>query len=63
MKQENLKNKSHEERMTLLRESQEKVRSLQFNLKLGKVQDTTSIRKAKRMIARVLTMMRHGEKS
>lgn len=61
MKHEDVKHKSREELEGMLKEYREKLRSLQFNLKLGKVQDTTAIQKAKRMIARIVTMMHYGQ--
>lgn len=65
MKHETFKNMSQQDLHTELLQATEKLRSLQFNLKLGKVQDTTTIGKTKRMIARILTALQihYGEKA
>lgn len=57
MKTEELKQKSEKELERILQENREKLRQLQFDLVSGKVKNVREIRKIKRDIARMLTML------
>ncbi len=52
-----LKIKSEGELISLLKENQEKLRSLKFDLAAGKVKNVTEFRKLKKIIARILTFL------
>ena len=62
MKKTNVHSKTREELLALLKENQELLRRLNFDLTLGKVQDTSALKRAKKEIARVLTVLesKHG---
>lgn len=62
MKKTNVHSKTRDELLALLKESQEQLRRLNFDLLLGKVQDTSALKRAKKEIARVLTVLKtkHG---
>ena len=53
-----LKIKSEGELVSLLKENQEKLRSLKFDLAAGKVKNVTEFRKLKKIIARILTFLK-----
>lgn len=55
MKISEIKQKPKKELERLLREDQEKLRQLRFDLSAGKVKNVREIRKIKKDIARILT--------
>jgi large subunit ribosomal protein L29 len=57
MKIGEIKQKSKKELERLLREDQEKLRQLRFDLSAGKVKNVREIRKIKKDIARILTII------
>ncbi len=57
MKAKELEQKSKEELETLLREKREKLQKLKFDLNLGKLKNVREIRKVKKDIARILTIL------
>lgn len=57
MKIKELRQKTKEELQILLRESQEKFRSLRFDLQLKKLKNVREIRKIKKFIAQILTLL------
>ena len=65
MKKQELTNKTEKELWDLVVETKRRLRSLLFDLKLAKLQDTSALRKAKKEIARALTVLKikHGTKS
>jgi len=60
MKANELRQKSQSELQKLLRESREKLRQLRFGLVSGKVKNVREIRKTRRDVARILTIMKHN---
>lgn len=54
---EELKRKSKEELETILKEEREKLLKLKTDKILGKLKDTSQIKKTKRKIARILTIL------
>ena len=62
MKKTNVHSKTRDELLALLKENQEQLRRLNFDLMLGKVQDTSALKRVKKEIARVLTVLEstHG---
>ena len=65
MKKQELTNKTEKELWDLVVETKKRLRSLLFDLKLAKLQDTSALRKAKKEIARALTVLKtkYGTKS
>lgn len=59
MKINELRQKSKSELQKFLAESREKLRQLRFDLESGKVKNVREIRKIKKEIARILTIMKH----
>ena len=57
-----LKNKPTAEMLSLLRDSEEKLRGLRFQLALGKVKSVQEIRFLRKNIARIKTLLRQNEK-
>lgn len=57
MKSKELKQKSKKELQRLLQEDREKLRQLRFDLSAGKVKNVREIRKIKKDIARIMTML------
>jgi len=58
MKTTEIRKKSKSELDKLLRESKNKVRALRFDLASGKVKNVREIRKTKKDIARILTILK-----
>ncbi len=58
MKTKELEQKNKPELENILKEIQEKLRQLRFNLASGKVKNVREIRKTKKDIARILTVMK-----
>ncbi len=58
MKINELRQKSREELEKSLQDSREKLRQLRFDLSAGKVKNVREIRRIKKEIARILTMIR-----
>lgn len=52
-----LKSKSHAEMQKELRESQTKLRDLKFDLAAGKVKNVSEIKKLKKVVARLSTLI------
>ena len=63
MKIGELRQKSKGELQKLLRENREKLRALNFDLASGKVKNVREIRKIKKNIARILTLIKEKEKN
>lgn len=63
MKKIDVKVKTKEELHALLKENHDQLRRLYFDLKLGKLQDTSALKRMKKDIARILNVlhMNHGE--
>jgi len=61
MKTLELKNKSKSELNKMLEGRRERLRQLCFDLAQGKVKDTSQIKKTKKDIARVLTLLKNLE--
>jgi len=57
MKVSEIKQKSKKELQRLLRNDQDKLRQLRFNLASGKVKNVREIRQIKKDIARILTIL------
>ena len=57
MKIKEIKQKSKKELKRILHESQERLRQLRFDLSAGKVKNVREIRKIKKDIARILTIL------
>ena len=57
MKLEEIKEKTKEELDKMLKDERENLRKLRFNLASGKVKNVREIRKVKKDIARVLTLL------
>lgn len=57
MKTAELKQKSKQELNRLLRESKEKLRVLNFDLQMKQSKNVRDIRKTKKLIARILTII------
>lgn len=62
MKTSEIKNKSEKELNRFLMEKKEKIRDLRFLLSQGKVKNIREIRKAKKDIARILTVVNKNKK-
>jgi large subunit ribosomal protein L29 len=61
MKIAELRQKTKQDLEILLRDSREKLRQLYFDLSAGKVKNVREIRKIKKEIARILTLIKnHG---
>lgn len=58
MKIEELRQRPKEELQKILQENQEKLRQLRFDLSSGKVKNVREIRKIKKDIARILTLLK-----
>ena len=59
MKITEIRKKSKSELDKLLQESKKKIRALRFALASGKVKNVREIRKIKKDVARILTIMKH----
>jgi ribosomal protein L29 len=57
MKPEELKNQTKDELRRRLDETRGKLRDLQFNIQLKQSKNVREIRKAKKLIARILTVL------
>ena len=62
MKANEFQRKSETELKNLLRDDREKLRQLHFDLSSGKVKNVRGIRKIKKDIARILTMLKLCQK-
>jgi len=58
MKAQELRQKSKTELQKLLQDSQERLRQLRFDLAAGKVKNVREVRKIKKEIARILTLLK-----
>jgi len=58
MKLKELKEKNELELQKLLQESREKLRQLRFDLSAGKVKNVKEVRKLKKEIAQILTLLK-----
>jgi large subunit ribosomal protein L29 len=58
MKTKELQQKSKSELQKILADSREKLRQLRFNLAAGKVKNVREVRKIKKDIAKVLTLLK-----
>ena len=58
MKISELRQKTESELKKILRESREKLRQLRFDLVAGKVKNVREIRKIKKEIAQILTLLK-----
>ena len=63
MKANELRQKSQLELQKLLQESREKLRQLRFGLVSGKVKNVREIRKTRRDVARMLTVLNQKSKA
>lgn len=63
MRFDDLRKKSEKELRLLLSENREKVRDLRFKLASRQLKDVRSLRKLKRQIAQVLTLLNQKKKS
>ncbi len=61
MKPKELRQKSKIELQKLLQENRERLRVLRFDLAAGKIKNVREIRKVKKDIARILTVLRNYE--
>jgi large subunit ribosomal protein L29 len=61
MRSTELRQKSKAELQKILQDNHEKLRSLRFDLSSGKVKNVREIRKIKKDIARILTLLRNYE--
>jgi ribosomal protein L29 len=52
------KQKTEKELLEILNQSYEELRRLRFQLRLGELKDVSAIKKQKRKIARILTVLR-----
>jgi large subunit ribosomal protein L29 len=57
MKFSELKNLPKEELKRLLIQNRERLKDLTFNLSFGKIKDSSQIKKTKKIIARILTLL------
>lgn len=62
MKAFELRKKSKEDLEKILKEKRERLRKLKFDLSLGKLKNVREIRKTKKDIARILTIIKEYEK-
>ncbi|MDP3995633.1 MAG: 50S ribosomal protein L29 [bacterium] len=60
MKLEELRKKTEEEILKILQDNREKLRQLRFGLAAGKVKNVREIRKIKKEVARILTLLKRG---
>ncbi len=60
MKLEELRKKTKEEMLKILQDDREKLRQLRFGLAAGKVKNVREIRKIKKEISRILTLLKSG---
>ena len=58
MKLEELRKKTKEEIRNVLHDNQEKLKQLRFDLAAGKVKNVREIRRIKKEIARILTILK-----
>ena len=58
MKFEELRKKTKEELLKIMQDGREKLRQLRFDLAAGKVKNVREIRKIKKEISRVLTLLK-----
>lgn len=61
MKTKEFHQKSKSELQRLLQDSREKLRQLKFDLSAGKVKNVREIRRIKKDIARILTLLQNKE--
>ena len=59
MKLKELRQKPKTEMEKILRNNREKLRELRFNLAAGKIKNVREIRKVKKEIARILTILKN----
>jgi large subunit ribosomal protein L29 len=59
MKIQELRQKSKPQLRKVLSDNQEKLRQLRFDLAAGKVKNVKEVRKIKKDIARILTLLKH----
>ena len=62
MKIDELRRKNKGELQKVLEEDREKLRQLHFDLSAGKVKNVREVRKTKKEISRVLTLLKEYEK-
>jgi large subunit ribosomal protein L29 len=60
MKNQELRQKSKPQLQKALSDNQEKLRQLRFDLAAGKVKNVKEVRKVKKDIARILTLLKHA---
>ena len=58
-KVDELRKRSKEELQRMVKESRERLRILRFDLASGKVKNVREVRKVKKDIARILTILKH----
>lgn len=58
MKLAELRQKTKEELKKTLEESRDKLRQLRFDLSAGKVKNVREVRKIKKMVAQILTLLK-----
>ncbi len=61
MKLEELKQKTKKELEDLIKDSREKLRQLYFDLSAGKVKNVREVRRMKKEIARMLTLIKNAK--
>jgi len=62
MKASELRKKTEKELQKLLIENREKIRKLRFDLASGKVKNVREIREARKVVARILTILNEKKK-
>ena len=62
MKTKELQQKSKSELQKILSDNREKLRQLRFDLSAGKVKNVREVRKIKKDIARILTILKQGSR-
>lgn len=62
MKFSEIKQKTKDELKKTLEESRDKMRQLRFDLSAGKVKNVREIRKIKKLIAQILTLLKENVK-
>ncbi len=65
MKKQELTNKSEKELYEFAQEAKQRLKTLLFDLKLARLQDTSAVKKAKKEVARALTILKlkYGKKA
>jgi len=56
-----LRKKSEEEMQKILKDDREKLKQLRFDLAAGKVKNVREIRKIKKEVARILTLLKQSK--